>query len=487
MSTQLLSLRSTQFKKCVLVSALDLILYGLPKFVCIWYYNTCDFMLLFVGSYVYFAIVIGLVITLTPVIIYLSDTTSKYTPFMTIKEDTYVTTRFAVCSSYWEQQTNAIMNMWSLQKWAKMAGFKVLQPFAYQSTLGITPQILQDYDFTNVLNFSDYFDMDYWNNMAKKNYGIPPLEKWNTFVQSPLKKTVVVILTYDVFPVGVYTGSHINDHAHCVEEKKRFYNEHTGLFDRFQIQVVRNVCFVFNYQGKSSLTLHQFNSYLILNDANVWFSFWRGIQYDRIPISDHKVLERAYGGEKNVLAMVKTSSRVLRDSQKYVNTVLHVELKQYTAVAFRTTGKKNYLVSKGYSRKNVMQYFQKCGEEIKNELLKHPSSAKFLAIDLGKFGDLTSVYGYFKVNNEGNELFKFILKNVYGNKSIDDYHNELIRAADGKEDSGYIGSLEKTIAINAKRLIVVGGKSSFQRSMMAQFREKNQNCKYCVKFICYNK
>ena len=69
--------------------------------------------------------------------------------------------RFAIVYNYWEQQTNAILNMWSLQKWANFMGFKVLEPFAYQSTLALTDQILYHYNFTNVLRFRDYFDLDF--------------------------------------------------------------------------------------------------------------------------------------------------------------------------------------------------------------------------------------------------------------------------------------------------------------------------------------
>ena len=90
-----------------------------------------------------------------------------------------------------------------------------------------------------------------------------------------------------------------------------------------------------------------------------------------------------------------------------------------------------------------------------------------------------------KYVNDGIKLFSFVLKNVYGNKSIDEYENELIRAANGIEDSGYIGSMQKTIAENAGQLIVVGGYSSFQRSMVMSFRAKNQDCQDCVIYICY--
>ena len=412
-----------------------------------------------------------------------SRTTKK--PYNNISELKY--TRFAIVSSYWEQQTNAILNMWSLQKWAKFTGFNVLEPFAFQSTLGLTDQILYQYNFTNVLHFSDYFDLGLWTNKIKKNYGIPPFNNWKMFELSPLKKAVVVILVYDVLPVGEYMGDDINKHHDCVEHKKEFYSQHSKLFDKLQIQVVRNVCFVFNYLAKSPITLSQFNSFILLNNnVNIWFSVWRGIQFDRIAVMDHKNLLRDYGGEGNILAMVRTSQRVLRDSRKYVNTVLKVNFQEYTAIAFRTGNRRTALVRKGYTRQQVIEYFHKCAKEVRHKLLNDSLSSKFLSIDLGRFGDLTASYTYFKVNDDGIKLFQFILTEVYGNKSIDEYHNELIRAANGIEDSGYIGSIQKTIAENAKHLIVVGGKSSFQRSMIANFKAKNQNCKDCVIPICYD-
>ena len=52
------------------------------------------------------------------------------------------TRRFVISSSYWEQQTNALINLWSLQKWANVTGFRVVEPFASQSTLRLSYQML---------------------------------------------------------------------------------------------------------------------------------------------------------------------------------------------------------------------------------------------------------------------------------------------------------------------------------------------------------
>ena len=104
--------------------------------------------------------------------------------------------------------------------------------------------------------------------------------------------------------------------------------------------------------------------------------------------------------------MVKASPRVLRDSRKYINTYLKVDFNEYTAVAFRTGNRKDVLIrQKKYSRKDVIGYFYKCAEEVKNVLLKYPSNHTSLSIDLGRFGDMSGSHDYFEINNDGKNYW----------------------------------------------------------------------------------
>ena len=63
--------------------------------------------------------------------------------------------------------------------------------------------------------------------------------------------------------------------------------------------------------------------------------------------------------------MVKASPGIMRDSRKYINTILKTDFNEYTAVAFRVGNRRAILVDKHYSRKDVMQYFHKCAEDAK--------------------------------------------------------------------------------------------------------------------------
>ena len=293
----------------------------------------------FIGkSYVYFAVV-GVLLTSLLCVILVTSNEDPYVLDLT-EDDAYtlsknlslgrtdIGTPFVICSNYYEQQTNAILNLWSMQMWAKVTGFRLTEPFANRSTLGLRNEILQDSNFTNVLKFSDYVDLDFWTKVMNEKYQIPSFETWNTFVLYPSKITVVAILVHDESPIGAYIGNGIDKHPVCAEDKKTFFDTHAKLFDRLQIQVVRNVCLVFNHKEHSSLSLRRFNSFFVLNDnVNVWFSLWRGIHFDRIPINDHKELERTHHVEATVSAMTKISPKILKDSNYYINTNLKVGFK----------------------------------------------------------------------------------------------------------------------------------------------------------------
>jgi len=59
-----------------------------------------------------------------------------------------------------------------------------------------------------------------------------------------------------------------------------------------------------------------------------------------------------------------------------------------------------------------------------------------------------------------------VLNIVYGNKSIESYEKDFIQATNGVTDSGYVGAVQRTTAINAISIIVVVGRPKFQMRIM---------------------
>ena len=385
---------------------------------------------------------------------------------------------YTIGSSYWEQQSNAILNMFSLQRWANSLGMTVVEPFVCQSELKFPPEILHTNSLADTLRLSDYIDLDYWNTKAKQ-VGIPPLESWENFSHHSVKKIILVILPYSGVG-GTYVNDEIKNHPQCNKAMLDFFGKHGKLFRSLQFEVVRSVCISFdNY----IIPPETFNAALQLENnkgATVWITEWQGVENGRVAFTElgHNRFGRTFDGESTYLAMIKPSSRLLNDSQRYVSEVLGTNFNQFDAVVAR-----NKPLDDGHTIEWYVNHFNDCVSQLEQHT-KSIKSKMFLAIDLGRFGDMVSA-NKFDYNSQGNYtgngkyLYQRYLNVVYGKKSIDGYENDFVRVANGIVDSGYIGALQRTIALHASHVFVVGGNSAFQRILIEQFDEQNTVTKVC--------
>ena len=390
------------------------------------------------------------------------------------KFDNYTT--FVLCYSYWEQQINALINMWSFQKWAHKSGnLKVIEPFAVESVLEFPAS---KHEFSDTLRFRDYFDLDHWTKETAK-LGIKPLVKWESFVKYANRKVIVALPAYGAKPGGIFVDDQINKCEGCKLAKDIFISNTSSLFKSLHFEVIKTVCFAF-YNKTDYLTLQKFNSYLLSNNrATIWFGLWQGVASGRILIRD-RTLERTSNGLQKILTMVQPSPKIIADSRNYVKTILNSNFRGYTGIIVRSARRYAEMVLKGYSSSEVMKYLTNCVEKLNYVLDKSGSTSYFLGTDIGKFGDRTA---YRLDDNDSAKLLQQLLQVVYGNKTIDVYQNEFIKAANGVEDRGYLASMQKTISEQSKCLIVMGGFSTFQRSVVLNYR--NGGRFNCVKYVCY--
>jgi len=192
--------------------------------------------------------------------------------------------KFAVCHSYWEQQTNAVLNMWSFQKWAKKSGsFSVLEPFAHDSVLGFSGKNINQHNFNASLRFRDYFDLDQWTKGTEK-YKIPPLVNWDDFVEHASRNIVLAVLVYDQ-PGGIFEGDDIKKNPGCVSEAQRFRTILKNLLGFMGFNIEKVVCYSI---VKYFRTLKDFNSPFDPNSTStIYFTLWPGI--GRIRIGDRSL------------------------------------------------------------------------------------------------------------------------------------------------------------------------------------------------------
>ena len=394
--------------------------------------------------------------------------------------------RYAISSSYWEQQTNAVINMLCMQRWAHSVGLTVVEPFACQSELKFPEEVLYNNSMSNTLKLHDYVDIDYWNERASE-WDVPPLETWENFILHSTKKIIVVIMSH-FGAGGTYVNDEILSHPNCLKWKTWFFEKHAKLFRILHFEAVRVVCFSF---FEHIMTPETFNAGLQIDgkeDVTVWFTEWRGVENGRISfvgLGQNK-FGRTQSGQDNLLTMIRSSKRLLSDSKRYVHQVLGVEFDQYDAVVIRVKPDYDYTVEQN------VEYYSTCAGLLENHLKTVAQNStshrkSFLAIDMGKFGDMVRA-DTFDYNSQGAytgngiKLFQRFLNLVYGNKSISSYDDDFVRATDGVMDSGYIGAVQKTIAMNARSLVVVGGHSNFQKIIIQNLSKRHRDS---VKLICY--
>ena len=119
---------------------------------------------------------------------------------------------------YAEQQVGAAMNLFLLQKWAKLVGASVVEPFVDNSMLKL-PIVSSEKHLAAQLHYSDYFNIDIWNNMSIAMNGTP-LIPWEKFIdQAPMKYIFVAIVnSLEKVERAIYIGDEIMKQEHCSKE-----------------------------------------------------------------------------------------------------------------------------------------------------------------------------------------------------------------------------------------------------------------------------
>ncbi|XP_065907243.1 uncharacterized protein [Dysidea avara] len=398
--------------------------------------------------------------------------------------------RYALCSSYWEQQTNAILNMFCFQRWASSVGLTVVEPFVHMSELKFSHELLHgDGTMSGALRLHDYIDIDYWNKRAKKS-DVPPLESWKNFTQFSTKKIIVAIISYNVGTGGTFVGEEINYHPPCLKQKTLFFSDHSKLFNKLQFEVIRIVCVSFSdyYIISPENFTDSFEIDNEQQDVTLWLSEWQGVENGRVAftgLGDNEFGRlNVDGGAGRLLSMIHPSQRLISDSRQYVKQIIGCDFDQYIAVVFRAKPRED-------RNQDGINFFHKCASKLNRYLTSfriNNSQSGFLSIDLGRFGDMVRAdkFDYDKhgsYTGKGTKLFQKVLNIVYGNKSIESYENDFIQATNGVVDSGYVGAVQRTIAINARSLVIIGGHSSFQKTIVSNFKKRNHRSS--IKYMCY--
>ena len=73
---------------------------------------------------------------------------------------------------------------------------------------------------------------------------------------------------------------------------------------------------------------------------------------------------------------------------------------------------------------------------------------------------------------------------MYKNKTtIQEYERSFVSATNGIADDGYIAAVQRTIVENSNCLVLFGGNSNFQHSMLINYADNYKSP--CVLKVCY--
>ena len=378
---------------------------------------------------------------------------------------------------YAEQQVGAAMNLFSLQKWAKAVGVPVVEPFVQNSMFRL-PVVSSEKQLANTLRFRDYFDIDVWNNKSILMNG-SPLVSWETFVDQAPKKYIFVSILNDFKHADrpVYIDDEIMEQESCKNsfnfliEKYKFY-----IDQLLHLKLVRRVCFslyktIMHIDNFTNLVYGNFSS----SDVTVWIQIWKGFAHH----ARVRVLQQHFYRSKETFTMLRTSKKILNDSQKYITNVLQSQPGKYTAISIRTVVRAKYLPRSAHS-----SFFHDCimklGGVINSTGIN--DGTIFMTIDLGRFGD--SIANNYMYKNVSNNIAIELFKTVYDySLTLQKWEQSFIQASGGITDSGYIAAMQRTVVENGRCLVLFGGWSNFQRTLLSAYQEKHNNT--CVYKVCY--
>lgn len=378
-----------------------------------------------------------------------------------------------------EQQVGAAMNMFSLQKWAKHVGASVVEPFVRNSMFKL-PIISSKRELGNAFRFRDYFNIDIWNNMSTLMNG-SPLISWEMFINQAPKKCIFVVIVNDIRKEKrpVYINDEIMKQEYCKKTFHYFIDKYSFYIDQLlQVKIIRRVCLSF-YRNKMHIdnftnTIYgEFSS----SDVVVWIQIWKGFSYSRV-----KVFQQYFHRTRRILTMLHTSKKILDDSQKYIKEVLKSEPGKYAAISIRTMLRAKYL-----QRSNHSSFFHNCIKKLGDiiRLKGITNNTIFVAMDLGRFGD--SVVENFIYRSIIKKIEMEVFQTVYNNSlTMWKWEQSFIRSTNGITDSGYVAAMQRTIVENGRCLVLFGGKSNFQKTLLLTYKEKHP-IDPCIYEVCYKK
>ena len=346
---------------------------------------------------------------------------------------------FSLSLSFHDQQTWACGSLFALQHWAQSLNMTVLEPFLAHTTLKI-PRKIGPSD----LPLSVIYDMEHWNEHGRKN-GNAPVVTWQCFLEHAPRKLILVCVSQFI--------------RAC--EKTALRVEAELLIISHGFQVVRDV--YLKTQPRHRLSVTEFNQRILGNfsadEVTVVFQEW-----SQQTVGD--VLDMKSAHFPMALASelpLKPSKLIDRDVSKYISRNLQND-KRFVAILLRTEWIKMYS-NMDTVNNSLLACLNSSLAYIKQAKSWAGSESVFLGLDIGKYGSATIKPDRERMTRSAIE--KHFLNSVFLGSSIAEWESTFEAVAESRVP-GYVALLQRSIAIRASCLLLVGS-GSFLRQAFHQY------------------
>ena len=378
-------------------------------------------------------------------------------------------TGYVLALAFREQQTKASVNIFSLQCWAKTLYVYIVEPYVIDSRLvfPMEPATMQ----SEALRFRDLFDITIWQRVTAQ-HGFAPLAGWESFLADAPRELIVVrfkyvrqsiIESYKEKGQKAYHLAMNNEYKYGCTKTAEFSAKLDHLVSMHNFKVVREVCF--NFENGDELTLSQFNRHIYRETAprhaTVLMEEWRGLAVNtngkRIVVYDACWTETQVDSGRYSWP----SQHIICDAQAYKKRYLKTS--GYIALMVRTEKFLTFGESKDHNFQNIGRCLNKTIRAWNRLKQKTGLKLTFLSIDVGKYGStsLTEKHSH-KKYLPYLHLYKNFFKQVYGPSSTIESWESSFESITNIRDTGYIGSLQKTLVSQAQCIVFSGG-GSFQK------------------------
>lgn len=347
-------------------------------------------------------------------------------------------------------------------------------------------------NITNLMRFSDLFDVEHFNQISFKN-GSPPFVSWEKFIQNAPRNVILANINMKCRAGEQQPEFHVTKEAEDDPLNDKWLQNDPQLREA-GFHIVRIVSFTMSCQF-TRLQLEQFhknvfqewNPQTVTVIFNNWRGGWTGLHNPDGTIQCEDPTAAKYE------SLLRPSPRLLKDAQRYTKMFLSGGNK--VAVMVRTEhailALRHYTKTTNQSEairfEECLQKAVELGRGLGHKTESH--NTMFLTLDVGKYGSIVMQEGMHARSKEFTmyvDEVKSTVPALYEGKwTFEEWENSFVEAASGIEDTNYIASLQRTIASQADCLVLMGG-GTYQRLAYAAYRVIHPDVSnQCVHFLCF--